>query len=200
MDALALRPGMRVLDIGCGPGRHAHALGRLGLDVVGVDIAAAFLAAAAPAGPGTWVRADVRWLPFARKSFDAAISLCQGGFGLLGGYQDGLVLQEMAEVVRAGGRVAVTAFSAYFAVRHLEPGDTFDVAAGVNHERTEVRDPDGAAASFDLWTTCFTPRELRLLARVAGLEVTGLWSVAPGAYGIRPPDLEHPEFLLTAGV
>ena len=56
MNALALRPGMRVLDIGCGPGRHAHALGRLGLEVVGVDIAAAFLAAAATAGPGTWAR------------------------------------------------------------------------------------------------------------------------------------------------
>ena len=29
---------MRVLDVGCGPGRHAHALGQLGLTVHGVDI------------------------------------------------------------------------------------------------------------------------------------------------------------------
>jgi SAM-dependent methyltransferase len=200
VNALGLRPGMRVLDVGCGPGRHAHTMGRLGLEVVGVDIAAAFLASAASAGPGTWVRADARQLPFAPKSFDAAISVCQGGFGLLGGYEDGLVLQQMAESLRAGGQVAVTAFSAYFAVRHLEKGDTFDVAAGVNHERTEVRDPAGATASFDLWTTCFTPRELRLMATAAGLVVTGLWSVAPGAYGTRPPDLKHPEFLLTAAV
>jgi ubiquinone/menaquinone biosynthesis C-methylase UbiE len=204
IDALALRAGMRVLDVGCGPGRHAHAMRRCGLEVVGVDIAAAFLAAAAAAvgegGPGSWVRADARRLPFARKSFDAAISLCQGGFGLLGGYDDELVLQEMAESVRAGGRVAVTAFSAYFAIRHLEAGDTFDVAAGVNHEQTEVRDPDGATASFDLWTTCFTPRELRLMARAAGLEVSNLWSVAPGNYAARPPNLQHPEFLFTAAV
>jgi SAM-dependent methyltransferase len=200
MRTLGLRPGMRLMDVGCGPGRHAHALGRLGLEVVGVDIAAAFLTAAARDGPGAWVRADARRVPFARRSFDAAISLCQGGFGLLGGHDDGLVLREMADSVRPGGRIAVTAFSAYFAVRHLEPGDTFDVAAGINHERTEVRDPDGAAASFDLWTTCFTPRELRLMATAAGLGVTGLWSVAPGAYGTRPPDLEHPEFLLTAEV
>jgi SAM-dependent methyltransferase len=200
MPALGLRPGMRVIDVGCGPGRHAHALGRLGLEVVGLDIAPAFLTAAATGGPGTWVRADARRLPFARRSFDAAISLCQGGFGLLGGYDDGLVLREMADAVRPGGRIVVTAFSAYFAVRHLEPGDTFDVAAGINHERTEVRDPEGAVASFDLWTTCFTPRELRLMATAAGLDVTGLWSVAPGAYETRPPDLEHPEFLLTAEV
>jgi hypothetical protein len=106
----------------------------------------------------------------------------------------------MAQSVKEGGRVAVTAFSAYFAVRHLEPGDTFDAAAGVNHERAEVRDPQGTLDTFDLWTTCFTPRELRLMAVAAGLRVTGLWAVQPGAYAARPPDLEHPEFLLTAEV
>ena len=42
--------------------------------------------------------------------------------------------RQMARAVKAGGRVAVSAFSAYFAVRHLEPGDTFDADDGVNHE------------------------------------------------------------------
>ncbi len=191
---------MRVLDVGCGPAATPTPWARLGLEVVGVDIAAAFLAAAATGGPGTWVRADARRLPFARRSFDAAISLCQGGFGLLGGYDDGLVLREMADAVRPGGRVAVTAFSAYFAVRHLEPGDTFDVGRRRQPRTDRGPRPEGAVASFDLWTTCFTPRELRLMAAAAGLDVTGLWSVAPGAYATRPPDLEHPEFLLTAEV
>ena len=197
VDALELRPGMRVLDVGCGPGRHAHALASFGVEVVGIDISAAFLTAA---GAGPWVRADARRLPFFPRCFDAAVSLCQGGFGLLGGHEDESVLAQMAESVKGGGRVAVSAFSAYFAVRHLEPGDTFDAGAGVNHERAEVRDPDGRVAAFDLWTTCFTPRELRLMARAAGMRVTGLWSVRPGAYGRRPPDLDHPEFLLTAEV
>ncbi len=197
VDRLELRPGMRVLDVGCGPGRHAHALARAGVEVVGVDIAAAFLAAA---GAGTWVRADARRLPFAPGSFDAAVSLCQGGFGLLGGAGDELVLREMAAAVKKGGRIALTAFSAYFAVRHLEPGETFDAATGVNHERADVRNPEGAVETFDLWTTCFTPRELRLMAAAAGLHLTGLWAVAPGSYADRPPDLEHPEFLLTAEV
>jgi SAM-dependent methyltransferase len=188
---------MRVLDVGCGPGRHAHALARKGVGVVGVDISFAFLTAA---GSGRWVRADARRLPFAPRSFDAAISLCQGGFGLLGGRDDAGVVGQMAEVVKTGGRIAVSAFSAYFAVRHLEPGDTFDAGEGVNHERTEVLDPAGNSAEFDLWTTCFTPRELRLMATAVGLRVTGLWSVGPGNYARRPPDLDHAEFLLTAAV
>jgi SAM-dependent methyltransferase len=197
IEELGLRPGMRVLDVGCGPGRHAHAMARKGIRVVGIDISADFLTAA---GPGWWVRADARRLPFAPGCVDAAVSLCQGGFGLLGGRDDADVLCQMEQAVKVGGRVAVSAFSAYFAVRHLEPGETFDADQGVNHERAEVRDPEGRAAEFDLWTTCFTPRELRLMAAAAGLDVTGLWSVSPGDYARRPPDLDHPEFLLTAAV
>jgi ubiquinone/menaquinone biosynthesis C-methylase UbiE len=197
IDELSLKPGMRVLDVGCGPGRHAHALLAYGIDVVGLDISMAFLRAA---GEGTWVRADARRLPFSNGSFDAAISLCQGGFGLLGGADDAGVIEQMAGVLKKGGAIAVSAFSAYFAVRHLEEGDTFDAGTGVNHELAEVLDPAGNPQEFDLWTTCFTPRELRLIAAAAGVEVCGLWSVTPGAYERRVTDLDHPEFLLVARV
>ena len=199
VEELGLGRGQRVLDVGCGPGRHAHALAARGIEVVGVDIAQRFVelaGAGAPAG-ARFVRADARHLPVAPRAFDAAISLCQGGFGLVPG-EDGDVLTGLAEAVRPGGRVAVSAFSSYFAVRFLEEGDAFDAAAGVNHEVTSVRSEAGEDASFDLWTSCFTPRELRLLADRAGLAVEGLWSVTPGAYRRDPPDLDHPEFLLVA--
>ncbi len=97
-----------------------------------------------------------------------------------------------------GGRVAVSAFSAYFQLRYLEEQDRFDADAGVNHERTEIRDPAGTVAEADLWTTCFTPRELRLLAAAAGLEVEHIWSVTPGAYEAAPPRIDTPELLLVA--
>jgi SAM-dependent methyltransferase len=197
LDVLGLAAGMGLVDVGCGPGRHSHALAEAGIEVVGLDISSAFLRAA---GDGSWVRADARRLPFRPRSFDAAISLCQGGFGLLGGDDDAMVLRQMAESVKRGGRIAVSAFSSYFAVRHLEPGEAFDAGSGVNHERAEVRDPSGQPAPFDLWTTCFTPRELRLMAAAAGITVRAIWSVAPGSYSDRPPDLDHPEFLLVGEV
>jgi SAM-dependent methyltransferase len=194
-DVLGLVPGMRVLDLGCGPGRHAAALADRGIEVVGVDISEAFLRLL----PNGWpVRADVRRLPVRPESFDAVICLCQGGFGLLGGSDDEFALREFAATIRPGGRLAVTAFSAYFALRYLEEGDRFNVATGVNHERTEVRSPAGVTRQFDLWTTCFTPRELRLMAALAGLRPLDLWSVGPGDYAPRPPDLDHPELLLVA--
>ena len=201
---LDLRAGQRLLDVGCGPGRHAHALARRGLDVVGVDISQRFVdLAAAGAPPGaTFVRADARALAFDGE-FDAAISLCQGAFGLAGGPgapldADGDVLVGIARALRPGGVAAVSAFSAYFQVRWLEDGDTFDAEAGVNHERTSVRDETGAEVPADLWTTCFTPRELRLLAERSGLRTRAVWSVTPGAYAPTPPTVETPELLLVA--
>jgi len=204
VSALALPPGAMVLDVGCGPGRHLGPLARAGMAPVGIDVSAPFVSLAAESGHRV-LRADARRLPLPRRSVDAAISLCQGGFGLAGlaldpsapgGTGDGAVLAELARVVRPGGRVAVSAFSSYFAVRFAEPTDTFDPATGVNHERAQVKDESGQEAGFDLWTTCFTPRELRLLAAQAGLVVEAIWSVSPGDYAARPADLDHPEWLL----
>jgi SAM-dependent methyltransferase len=204
MGALGLGPGARLLDVGCGPGRHAHAFARRGVEVVGVDISQRFVdLATADAPPGaTFRRADARALDFDAE-FDAAVSLCQGAFGLAGGPGapldgDGAVLDGIARALKPGGTAAVSAFSAYFQVRWLEDTDTFDAEAGVNHERTDVKDESGADAPADLWTTCFTPRELRLLAARAGLVPRHVWSVTPGAYAADPPTVESHEFLLVA--
>ena len=197
VDELKLEPGQRLLDVGCGPGRHAHALAEQGLEVVGVDISARFVELAVGLAPerARFVRGDARLLPVASGTFDAAISLCQGGFGLVAG-EDGAVIAEMARALKPDGRMAASAFSSYFMVRFLEDTDTFDADAGVNHERTAVKSEAGEDADFDLWTSCFTPRELRLIADRAGLAVDAIWSVTPGAYARNRADLEHPEWLL----
>jgi SAM-dependent methyltransferase len=233
-DALGLTPGARILDVGCGPGRHAHALAVRGFEVVGVDISERFVALAREAAPVgalvTFERADARALRFDTE-FDAVISLCQGAFGLSAGPgagesgaagatgegpagegpagegaagegaaldQDRAVLHGMGRALKLGGRLALSAFSAYFQVRFLGEADSFDAERGVNHEHTAVRNEDGVEVPADLWTTCFTPRELRLLAEAAGLRPEHIWSVTPGDYAARPPDIDHPEFLLVA--
>ncbi|HMC81315.1 MAG TPA: methyltransferase domain-containing protein [Acidimicrobiia bacterium] len=199
VETLGLASGQRVLDVGCGPGRHALALARRGVDVVGIDIAWRFLELARGAGPPRFAQADARRLPVPTASVDVALSLCQGGFGLLGGGRDDAdVVAEMARALRPGGLAAFTAFSAYFAVSHLEPGESFDALTGVVRERTVVRDERGEELEADLWTTCFTPRELGLVCVASGLEVLHLWSVRPGRYGARAPDLDHPELLVVA--
>ena len=201
VDVLKLREGDRILDVGCGPGRHAVELARAGFAVTGVDISRRFLDLAAERARAAGVAAgffevDAREMPF-EDTFHAAIALCQGAFGLMG-RDDSLVLRRMAEAVVPGGRVVVGAFSGLFEARHHRPGMTFDVDEGIVHETTSVTDESGHEHAVDLWTSVYTPRELKLLALGVGLVPEAVWSVAPGDYARRRPDLDHPELLLVA--
>ena len=199
VEALGLAAGDRVLDVGCGPGRHAYELARRGIEVHGIDISQRFIDIAtetAPAG-ATFERLDARQMPFTAE-FDAAICLCQGAFGLMtvDGEND-LVLAGIAAALKPSGTLALSAFNSYFAVKYHEAA-TFDAASGVSHELTEVRDEQGVAVEVDLWTACYTPRELRLLCDGVGLEVVDLFSVEPGGYGRMSPSTESAEFLVIA--
>lgn len=197
VEALDLAPGQRVLDVGCGTGRHAHELARRGMVVHGIDVSERFIEIARSSAPdgATFERADARSLAF-HGDFDAVVCLCQGGFGMMtADGEDDAVVAGIARALRTGGRIALSAFNAYFAVKYHDDAD-FDAASGVSHERTEVRDEQGVPLDVDLWTGCYTPRELRLLFTANGLDVISISSVEPGAYGGDAPSTESPEFLV----
>lgn len=207
VELLGVVPGQRILDVGCGTGRHSRAFAARGYDVVGVDISPRFIEVANDrAGANErYVLGDARALTF-EDEFDGVISLCQGAFGLTGGpgaddllpvrELDEPILDGIARALKPGSRAAVSAFSAYFQLRHGDAPESFDARLGVNHEHTEVRDESGVAVPAELWTTCFTPRELRLMARIVGLSPLTVHSVTPGGYGAHDPSTDQPEFLL----
>lgn len=112
-----ISPGDRVLDLGCGGGRHAFELYRRGAHVVAFDHDAdelagvetmfrAMDAAGEPAegATATVVQGDVLALPFPDASFDAVIA----AEVLEHIPDDERAMAEIARIVRPGGRVAVT--------------------------------------------------------------------------------------------
>ena len=165
----------------------------------GIDISDRFVEIARAEAPdgATFERLDARSLPFDGE-FDAVVCLCQGAFGLMtASGEDDVVVDGMARALRPGGRLALSAFSSYFVVKYHDEA-TFDADTGVSHERTEIRSEAGTPKTVDLWTGCYTPRELRLLLSSHGFDVESVSSVEPGAYGSEAPSIESPEFLVVA--
>jgi SAM-dependent methyltransferase len=97
--------GMRVLDVGCGPGALvAELVRRVGAEnVTAVDPAEQFVTAAQARNPGVDIgRAAAEELPFADGQFDAALAQLVVHF-----MTDPVAgLREMGRVVRSGGVVA----------------------------------------------------------------------------------------------
>lgn len=100
-----VRPGLRVLDVGCGPGALTSELTtRLGpAAVAAVDPSVSFVAAARERHPGVDVRqATAEHLPFSDGVFDAALAQLVVHF-----MADPVAgLSEMARVTRPGGVAA----------------------------------------------------------------------------------------------
>ena len=203
VEALPLVGGDRVIDIGCGPGRHCNELAIRGYKAFGIDISETFIeqASASAVEGASFRRLDARLLQDKIElhgKFDVAICLCQGAFGVMLDDSDDLdVLRGAAAVLRPGGLLALSAFNSYFSIRHHTDAQ-FDVDRGVSHERTVLRNPAGEEMETDLWTGCYTPRELRMACSIVGLEVVRIYGVEPGKYGLIEPSVDLPEYLLVA--
>ena len=105
-DVAGVTPGMRVLDVGCGPGGLTRELvARVGAaSVAALDPAAQFAEACRDRNPGADVREGVAELiPWADGEFDATLSSLVIGFMR----DPDRGVREMVRVTRPGGVVAV---------------------------------------------------------------------------------------------
>lgn len=189
-----------VLDVGCGPGRHAIELASRGCRVHGIDVSERFVEIAqedAKNLSATFEVMNAVDLDF-QEEFDAVICICQGAFGMhTDDAHDRAVLRGIERSLKPGGVLLLTAFNAYFSIRHHVDAQ-FDAAAGVSTEITSVLSESGEALETELVTGCYTPRELRLLAESVGLQVIGVYGGEPGSYCIQAPSVDLPENVLLA--
>ncbi|BBZ43962.1 class I SAM-dependent methyltransferase [Mycobacterium parmense] len=116
-DRLGVRASMKVIDVGCGAGRHAFEAYRRGADVIAFDRDAAELrsvetilqamadAGEAPAGASAKaVVGDALKLPYADETFDCVIA----SEILEHIPQDDSAIDELVRVLKVGGTLAVS--------------------------------------------------------------------------------------------
>jgi SAM-dependent methyltransferase len=107
---LALRPGMRVLDVPCGEGRIAGRLADRGCEVIGVDSSERFLLLARDRYPhATYEHGDMRALPY-EGEFDAVVNWFTS-FGYFDPATNDAVLAGFARALRPGGRLLIEMFN-----------------------------------------------------------------------------------------
>ena len=210
MEELRLPAGARILDVGCGTGRHSVRLAGLGYQVTGVDLSTGMLAEAAKAAAAAgvtvdWIHADATRLSLPAVC-DAAICLGEGSLGLLSSGEDPIehdlsILRNIHAALKPGGRLVLTALSALRMVRQATPEDVlagrFDPLAMEECGTMEFETPEGPQ-SVPTRERGYVPTEMRLLLRCAGLEVENLWGGTAGNWGRRPLDLDEMEMMAVA--
>lgn len=187
---LRLSPEDRLLDVGCGVGRHMIELAKRGYRMTGIDVSRGLLGVgerlAREAGvDATFRHLDARLLDLDAE-FDAAYSLCEGAFSLVPTDEENLaILEGMRRAVKPGGRVSVAAVHVYHTpekFRQLDPVDNGQpIAPELKLFEGEPDFPEDACS------LAFTARELRLMCRLAGLECLGIYGGVVGNYTERPP-------------
>jgi ubiquinone/menaquinone biosynthesis C-methylase UbiE len=151
-----LAPGMRVLDVGCGPGQLASALAAMhpNVEVVGVDVSRARFEGRKTPPNVSLLPGDGRSLPFGAETFD--LVYCR--FLLEYMPDPARVVGELTRVARAGGRVLLQDLDGQL-VWHWPPDESLERSLSVvlAHLRKTGFDPH-------------VGRKLFSLARGAGLE------------------------------
>jgi SAM-dependent methyltransferase len=121
----------RVLDICCGPGRHARALDAAGLAVTGVDLSPTLLRKARQVTDAPLVRADIRALPIRPRAMDASLNLFTS-FGYFDSDEEhAATLAGMVGTVRRGGWFVLDFLNANLvASRIAEGAGSFELGEG----------------------------------------------------------------------
>ncbi|HTX68532.1 MAG TPA: methyltransferase domain-containing protein [Thermoleophilia bacterium] len=206
VELLGLSEGATILDIGCGTGRHAVELARAGYAVTGIDISAGMLrearAAAEQARVGVeLIEADATSFDLGRV-FDAAVCLCEGSLGLVGGddayTHDAAVLGRAFAALRPGAPFALTLLNGLRMIRDATPDQVergaFDPATLTETFEMDW-EADGRPRSMSIRQRGYVPSELVLLCRAAGFTVEHIWGGTAGDWGRRPVELDEMEIM-----
>ncbi|MBV6458205.1 MAG: Ubiquinone biosynthesis O-methyltransferase [Fimbriimonadaceae bacterium] len=209
-EVMSLTPGMTILDIGCGVGRHSVELAKRGYVVTGIDLSPGMLAQAQSAAEGASV--EVRWVEGNAtnfdlgEQFDGVVCLCEGGFGLVGLGEDPVkhdlaILRRTYEHLAPGGFFVLTAMNGYATIRamtdeHVASG-AFDPATMVSRYVDDWELPSGRQ-SMAIRERLLIPPEVVAMLQHVGFSVEHVWGGTAGEWGKRPVKLDEIEAMYVA--
>jgi 2-polyprenyl-3-methyl-5-hydroxy-6-metoxy-1,4-benzoquinol methylase len=163
-------PGMKILDVGCGTGRHAISLATKGYkNITGIDLSPGMIRAAKAVAKEKNVQVDfrvgdARELPF-ENEFDAAVCLCEGAFGLLENDAENYkILKAIHRSLKKHGIFILTTLN-------LFRDDKFDPMTCRVEPEMEITQKDGQRKTLICSDRSYTFPELKWVFEQLGFEV-----------------------------
>jgi SAM-dependent methyltransferase len=127
---LPWQEGWRVLDVGCGAGRHARALARAGARVFGLDLSMSLLRRARSITTAPLIRADMRRLPIRPGSMHLTVNLFTSFGYFSNDQQHDEALSGMLDTVQPGGWFVLDFLNARAVTSQLVPQETVALGTG----------------------------------------------------------------------
>ncbi len=193
---------LRIIDIGCGTGRHSIELSKRGYLMTGIDLSDSLLEKAREKAKQNGVQIeflkyDARNLPYDRQ-FDVAIMMCEGGFPLMEtdemNYE---ILKNVSKALKGKAKFIFTTLNGLFPIfNSIEEfcasttdegnatyhNNTFDFMTFRDYNITKVEDDNGIEKELECNERYYIPSEITWLLKTLGFTKIEIFGAKLGAF------------------
>ena len=192
----------RILDIGCGTGRHSIELSKREYTITGVDLSESLLKRAREKASEQnlqilFQKHDARELLFLHE-FDLAIMLCEGAFPLM--ETDDMnfqILQNAANALKPKGKLIFTTLNGLFPLFHSVKeflasetkegnatyyNNSFDLMTFRDHSTTHIVDDSGNKKELQCNERFYVPSEITWLLKTLNFKTVEIFGAKLGAF------------------
>jgi len=193
---------LKILDVGCGTGRHSIELSQRGYSVTGIDLSESQLERAREKARHCglvidFLKHNARDLPF-RNQFDVAIMLCEGGFPLMETDEMNFeILKNVTKSLKEKSKFIFTTLNGLFPLFHsindfhadgaVEGNATydsknFDLMTFRDYNITKVKDDDGVEKELECNERYYVPTEITWMLKTLGFSKIEIFGAKLGAF------------------
>jgi 2-polyprenyl-3-methyl-5-hydroxy-6-metoxy-1,4-benzoquinol methylase len=193
---------IKIIDIGCGTGRHSIELKKRGYSITGIDLSESMLERAREKSKQLglqidFLRHDARNLPF-DKQFDLAIMMCEGGFPLMEtdemNYE---ILKNVSKALKDNAKFIFTTLNGLFPIfnsieefcaTNSESGNatyhknSFDFMTFRDVNLTKWEDDNGIVKELECNERYYIPSEITWLLKTLGFKKIEIFGAKLGAF------------------
>lgn len=190
----------KILDIGCGTGRHSVELAKRGYKVLGFDLSEDQLSKAVEKAKANNVeicfeRKDARNFDY-NYEYDLGIMICEGAFPLMETDEmNFLILKNAFRSIKPGGKLIFTTLNGLFPLFHSvkdfinnsdgserTKNNTFDLMTFRDQSSFDVVDDSGTAKHLECNERYYVPSEITWLLKSIGFQTVEIFGSKLGAF------------------